>query len=286
MKMNMLLILMISLLSCDENNARFGIGDRSMKEEFAMAAAPDEAAANDYSIREGNLSDSPAPITSIEKKLIKNGSMRLKVENVKIAKGKIDNICKSFSAYTASENQDNFEDRLEYTHSIRVPAQHFDSIMMALEKVSIKVDGKNVRTEDVTAEFIDIETRLNTKKELENRYREILKQAKTVTDILSIESQIATVRSEIESMEGRLNYYKNQVSFSTIDLTYYEILGTDFGFGSKLANALGNGWDNLLWLFIGLINIWPFVILLGGSIVWIWRRIRARAARLAATGTK
>ena len=95
---------------------------------------------------------------------------------------------------------------------IRVPADRFDELLLIIEPLASKIESKNINTQDVTEEFIDVETRLKTKKELETRYLEILKQAKTVTDIISIESQIATVRSEIESMEGRINYLKNQVS--------------------------------------------------------------------------
>lgn len=276
MKMNILLLLLLSLFSCDERT-KFGIAPEAMKEKYALDMAMSTEAANDYSFGENDQSTVILP-SPIEKQLIKNGSMRLKVDDVKIAKEKIDKICKSFGAYTASENQDNLEDRLEYIQSIRVPAQYFDSMIMALEKIAEKVDGKNLSTEDVTAEFIDITTRLNTKKELENRYREILKQAKTVSDILAIESQIASVRAEIESMEGRLNYYKDQVAYSTLDLNYYEILGTDFGFASKLVTALGNGWDNLLSFLIGLTSIWPFVLIFGVGGYYFWRRYRLRAS--------
>jgi len=124
----------------------------------------------------------------------------------------------------------------------------------------------------VTEQFIDVEARLKTKKELEIRYKEILKQAKTVQDIVSIESQIASVRSEIESMEGRLNYLKNQVAFSTLNVTYYETIGTDFGFASKFIESLKGGWDNLLAFIIFMINLWPFVLGLSIVVVWIWRK--------------
>jgi LPXTG-motif cell wall-anchored protein len=99
-----------------------------------------------------------------------------------------------------------------------------------------------------------------------------LKQAKTVEEILSIESQLSNVRTEIESAEGKLNYLKSQISMSTLTITYYEVIGTDFGFGSKFANSLREGWDNLLLFLIGLTSIWPFVLVIGGGAFWFWRK--------------
>ena len=115
--------------------------------------------------------------------------------------------------------------------------------------------------QDVSEEFIDHEARLRTKKEVESRYREILKQAKTVQEILSVETEIGNIRSEIESIEGRLKYLSDQVSMSTLNITYYQKTGTDFGFASKFVQALKSGWDILLIFIIGIVNLWPFIII-------------------------
>ncbi|WP_276366720.1 DUF4349 domain-containing protein [Chryseolinea sp. H1M3-3] len=125
----------------------------------------------------------------------------------------------------------------------------------------------------MTEEFIDVEARLKTKKDLELRYRDLLKFAKTVEEMLSIESQMEDVRSNIESMEGRLNYLRNQVALSTITLSYFETTAADFGFASKLITSLKNGWDNFMVLIIALVSIWPFIIL---SAIIVYILIRRR----------
>jgi hypothetical protein len=73
----------------------------------------------------------------------------------------------------------------------------------------------------------------------------MLKQAKTVADIVSIEGQIANVRAEVESMEGRLKYLSNQVSFSTLNVSYYQESAAGYGFGSKFIGSLKSGWFNV-----------------------------------------
>ena len=78
-----------------------------------------------------------------------------------------------------------------------------------------------IDSQDVTEEYIDITARLKTKKELEARYLELLKKANKVEEIVSIEKEIGNLRSDIESIEGRLRYINNAVAYSTLD--NYEI---------------------------------------------------------------
>lgn len=243
-------------------------GSEGNQKEMAIA---DEAMAPEAKVASFN-SEQSSPVI-IERKLIKNGDLSFETADVKQTTVAIEAICKELNAYIAGENQNNYGERLQYNQTIRVPANRFDLLIQRIEPLALKIESKNINTQDVTEEFIDVEARLKTKKELEARYREILKQAKTVQDIVSIESQIANVRSEIESMEGRLKYLQNQVGFSTLNVSYYETIGTDFGFTSKVFRAIRQGWDSLLSFFIILVNLWPFIIIVIGF-VWglrVWR---------------
>lgn len=261
--------LCILFLGCDERRSEL-----RLSENTSYAGLTSFDALPSVKIPENH--NEPAPIT--QRKLIKNGELTFETSDVKKTKAAVDAICKELNAYISNENQNNFDERLQYNQIIRVSADKFDVLVQKIEAEASAVKTKNVNTQDVTEEFIDVEARLKTKKELEARYREILKQAKTVEEIISIESQIANVRSEIESMEGRLKYLNSQVAYSTLNLSYYETVGTDFGFGSKLGKALGSGWDYFLVFLIGLVNIWPFLILIA-LVVWLafrWDRRRRK----------
>jgi hypothetical protein len=230
---------------------------------------------------DGNAYNIAAPVAhkvsiNIERKLIRTGRLNFETHDVSKTKIEIDKACKEFGAYIASDHQSNHNNQLEFMQEIRVPAARFDGLLSQIESLGSRTQSKNINTQDVTEEYIDVEARLNTKKELEQRYLQILKQAKSLADVIALESQIANVRSEIESMQGKLNYLHSQVSYSTLTITYYEHIGTDFGFASKFVQSLRNGWDYLLTSLIGLISIWPFVILFV-AIVWFVIRRRRRA---------
>jgi hypothetical protein len=210
----------------------------------------------------------------VERKLIKNGDLSFETNDVKKTKASLEPLCKEFNAYISNENQNHYGNRLQYSLTIRVPAEKFDQLLAKIESEAVKVENRNIHTQDVTEEFIDVEARLKTKKDLEERYKEILKQAKTVQDIVTIEGQLANVRAEIESMQGRLKFLNNQVSFSTLNVSFFQYTGTDFGFANKFVRGLRQGWDNLLAFFIVLANLWPFIILISAAWIGIrqWRK--------------
>lgn len=265
MKVSLFLLTLLVFVSC---------GDQRSHAEYAPAYTAEMKMASASLDEQADAVDQSQPDVSIDRKLIRNGSLDFKTGDVKKTKAEIEKIVKTLKAYISSENENNYGDRIQYMQVIRVPAGQFDELIKQVEALGEKTENKNINTQDVTEEFIDVEARLRTKKELEARYREILKQAKTVADIVSIEGQISQVRSEIESMEGRLTYLKNQVSYSTLSVNYYESIGTEFGFFGKIKESLGNGWDNLLSFFIFLINLWPFVLIIAGLLFWWWQRRR------------
>ena len=211
----------------------------------------------------------------IERKIIKEGEISFETTNSTETRKVISKSIADFKGYISNDNIDDYKDRIEHKIIIRVPAEQFDSLLDKISQSAKKLDSKNINALDVTEEFIDVETRIKTKKELENRYKELLKKANTVEEILTIEKEIGNLRTDIESIEGRLTYLKNKISFSTLTVVFYEKTSSTFGFSSKLGHAIQNGWTNLLWFFVGLANLWPFVVI-GGIVVFMYRRYKNR----------
>jgi hypothetical protein len=256
----MMLLVWVALVGCTQGS---DLSNAKTEEAAARFAAADQASGGEI---------------IVERKLIKTGNLSMEVDDVKEVRKQVGDIVSSHKGYVSEERLDNYGDRLNHSMIIRVPAELYDTLVYSIEQVGQKVESKSVNVQDVTEEFIDIEARLNTKKELETRYREILKQAHTVSDIISVESNLNTVRGEIESMEGRLKYLSSQVSFSTLNLNFYQKLTTDFGFIGRIGDGFKNGWTNLLSFLIGLVNVWPFLIIIGGA---IWGLVRWRKSQKA-----
>jgi hypothetical protein len=258
MKLNAVLLMVIVLWSC-ENHRKREIAAGPEGEELTVAGTMSYDM--ETSQKSKSVSIKHGEINVNDRKLIKNGALSFESKDIEKTKIEIERICRTLNGYIANENGGSYGDRLHYEQHIRIPHKDFERFVQEVEHVASRFESKNIVTQDVTEEFVDIEARLKTKKDLESRYLELLKIAKTVEDMLSIESQIGNVRSEIESMEGRLNLIKNQISFSTLTISYYELTGVDFGFAAKFVYALKKGWENLLHFLIGIVNAWPFLIL-------------------------
>jgi hypothetical protein len=276
MKTNIIILCAVVASSCDHRpDSKMEISQEAMMAPpppMKMSEAADYAVTASYSPAEKK----ETPVHFTERMLIKNGSISFETADIEATRKDIEKLYREFDGYIASENHFNADDRLQQQQEVRIPSKNFDAFVEKVEKLGSKVEHKTIHTQDVTEEFIDLEARLKTKKELEARYRELLRFAKNVKDMLSIEEQIETVRSEIESMEGRLHYLKNQVAFSTISVSYYELTGVDFGFASKFVHALRNGWDNLLGFLISIVNVWPFM-LFGSAAIYLLVKYRRRS---------
>jgi hypothetical protein len=220
-------------------------------------------------------------IELVERKLIKEGNVEFKTDNLINARKTIFEAVNRYKGYVSSDQEFKSPGRKSNIVIIRVPSDNFDNLLSDATKGVVKFESKDIKVKDVTEEFLDIQARLKTKKELEMRYIDLLKQAKNVTEILEIEKQIGQLRSEIESIEGRLKYLQDRVSFSTLTMTFYEKIPNETEFGQKFKNGLRNGWDNMIWFFVLLTNIWSFIIIGLGLLIGIRYYIKKKKNTVA-----
>ncbi|SNR14214.1 DUF4349 domain-containing protein [Tenacibaculum jejuense] len=211
-------------------------------------------------------------IETIEKqklKIIKTGELKLKVKNVKRATAQIKTLLEKYNAYIANLRYENTSYQKQNNFTIKVPKAYFDMLLDSISTYAEVLDYENVSTQDVTEEFLDIETRLATKLQVKERYETILKKkAKTVEDIIYAEEKLGAIQEEIEVAQGRLKYLSNRVMLSTIHVKLYEEIPYKVSkvktetFGSKFKRAISFGWTFLENLVLTLVHIWP-VILIG-----------------------
>ncbi len=198
-----------------------------------------------------------------DRKLIKTGDLSFECVNLNETRDAIETAVKHYNGFIVNErlyrgyNNKTSNQALE----IRVPSENFDFLVSDISKGAQRLNQRSVEIEDVTEKYLDTETRLSVKRQLEARYRELLGEAKNVKDILAIEEQLAKLREDIESAEGQLKRLDDQVALSTLDVSYYVRLDEPPQFARHFRNGLGNGWDNLVWFFVGLLNIWPFILI-------------------------
>ena len=213
-----------------------------------------------------------APVV-VERKIIRNADLQLESDKPEEAQQKISQIAETKGGFvvetqsSASDVKANVRDTVSMT--VRVPSAKFDEALSEIRGTASRVIVENVKGEDVTEEFIDIEARLKTQKALEAQFLEIMKQSKTVEDALNVQTEIANVRGEIEKIEGRKRFLESQASLSTIKIrlqTPAAFSANSAGFFYQLTEALSDGFGAALSFILILVRILiallPFFLLI------------------------
>ncbi|MCP4440703.1 MAG: DUF4349 domain-containing protein [Aureispira sp.] len=257
-----LLVLLLGLASCGDqgNDNNDTIPRQTLGDDQPVPSAPQPTPQN----------------AGIAPKLIKEGHLTFQVDDCARFKATLSPILEKLNGVIAKEEQRNnqYQKRIDYT--IRVPAEHFDQLLASLEKNQDIPEYKLVSLEDVTTQYIDAQTRLNTRKAVHKRYTELLTEAKTVEAIIQVEEAARKVQEEIESAEGQLKYLDSKVNFSTLYLSVYEQNpSSQKGFFARVAEAFNDGWHGFLAFLVGLAQAWLFILLFG-LMAWFMYRKRKK----------
>lgn len=257
MKILMLLLPFFFLFSCVAKN-----------EEESLAMNVDLMELPASSPRAGHQNETVNAVRSLpEKKLIKEGFVEFETSDAEKTKAQIIAAAAASHAYISSDKENHVADKNSFTMIVRIPAAQFDTFLKSATKDVRYFDHKQIDVKDVTAQYLDVETRLKTKKEIELRYRQLLNKAVTVKDILSIEAELGTIRTEIEAGEGQLKLLADQVQYSTLRIEFYKTTSTPSVFTYQLSSAFVKGWENLLTMFILAVDVWPFILI--GIGLWL-----------------
>ncbi len=214
----------------------------------------------------GGKGNAEPAASNIERKLIRTGEISFQTKNIVETRTNIKAALSSLKGYIAKENAFDYRENPSEELVVRIPAENFDKLIELIAKGAEEIDSKRIDIEDVTEQFIDVEARLKTKKELETKYRELLSKAGAMEDVLKIEKELNVIREEIESTQGRLKYLSNQVSFCTLTIRYYSNKPVGFNFGGKLGSALKDGGTGFLWFIIIVFQLWPLWLISG--LIW------------------
>ncbi|MEP0985749.1 DUF4349 domain-containing protein [Ekhidna sp.] len=274
--MKTLTILIVFLMAaCGGGNS-----DSNLSMDYEAASMEEAVIEADASFSRKTANSSQSQDQEFQKKVIKTGGLSYKVESTKEEYSRINTLLEKHEAYISSENENKGYDRINYNISIKVPPQNFDPLINDLTK-DRKLDNRWVNTDDVTDRYYDLQSRIANKKKLEERYQEILQKANNVRDILEVERNLNQVRGEIESLQGQFKLLSHRITFSTIDVSFYELIPYELdqeqrpGFGTRLVNSITAGWQGFLTFLVYTLALWPFGLLAVG-VVWVVKKVRAR----------
>jgi len=159
----------------------------------------------------------------MSRKIIRSGEMEFEIDGFDIAVGTVTKIAIEEQGYIATVNSEKLPSgKVRGTVVVRVPPDNLDRLLLKLRALG-ELKSQRIGSEDVTKNYLDLESRLRAARTMEERLIAIIKDGKgAIKDLLLAEKELGEWRTRIETMVGEINYYNNLIAHSTLTITLYE----------------------------------------------------------------
>lgn len=306
--------MVLSLTACGSTSgSRYGISDL-MDADFAVATS-NESAAMEQAEYEGEFGtgtagtadttvteEGAANAVTTDRKLIKNVDMNVETREYDKLLAAVENkvtelggYIENLDAYNGS-HYSNYRSTRNASMTIRIPQNRLDEFLNTVSDQG-NVTSRSENVQDVTLTYVDLQSHRDALQTEQERLLQLLEQAESIEDIITIEQRLSDVRYQLESMESQLRSYDNRVDYSTVYLyidevevytpveeeTIWERVSTGF---MESLKSIGEGIkEAVIWFVIHIpyLVIWAIVILV---IVMILKKIKKRTKRIRAEEQK
>ena len=259
----------------------------------APLALPTAGAALDKGIQPGGANAANAFDARM---IVKNADIKLEVADTDIAIDRTTQLVGDLGGYIISSRvwvQAYYKFNLKYaTLTIGLPVDQFERALTRLRALSVKVLDETASGEDVTNQFVDLQSQLTNLEATRERIKSFLDNATTVDEALRINQQLSDIEKQIEQIKGQMNYLQNRSAFSTITINFEPQLpeivstptptptpsvwnpGKTFTSATKTVTSAYQGiLEFLIWFFVVIVPILapPFLIVWG-----LWKLLRRK----------
>jgi hypothetical protein len=251
-------------------------------------------AADSFSGAKGNAAQPPAA----DRLVIKNADLTIAVADPLSAMTAVMNLANTMGGFVVSSKSYKTQSKdgsslPQATVSVRVPAAKLDDALAAIHKLvadpKTDIQSENISGQDVTADYVDLQSRLTSLQATETKLNNIMDSATKTEDVLTVFNQISSINQQIEQVKGQIKYYEDSSAMSIINVQLLALAGVNpisiggwqpVGVVRDAFQALINVGQGLLvaliWLVIFFVPIF-LVFFFPGR--WIWRAYKRRQAR-------
>ena len=151
-----------------------------------------------------------------ERKIIKDARLELLVQDTDIAVDRLTAISTDFGGYLLSTRTWYEYDAKFAAVTFAVPVENFESALRRVRAVALKVESEESSGQDVTDQYVDLESQVRNLEATAERVRDFLKKAATVEEALKVSQQLSDLERQIEERKGKMKYLRDRAAFSTI----------------------------------------------------------------------
>jgi len=231
----------LAIAGCSSPEAEYG--DSTAKNSYAETASPAESsggAEKSKTISQNRTAPPSEPI-KMNRAVIREGKMTVRVKEVEQAERDIVKWINGLGGYVDSSTSQNYgEANPGVVMNLRIPVGHFDQVLDELSQRG-KITFKQLSSQDVTEQLIDIAARLKTLRLEEDRYLDLMRQAKGLDQIEAVQGKLSNVRTQIEQIAAKQKSLGELTALSKLELTLTQDAVT------TLARTEDKGWANQAW---------------------------------------
>ncbi|MDQ1146880.1 hypothetical protein QE429_003707 [Bacillus sp. SORGH_AS 510] len=220
-----LLIMFIGLAGCSSSSKNESAKMSDEKTVMDSAASGNKGETSNFSSEKskGEQTSEPGKFEGTKQMVIYQADLQLKVKKFEKTVQSLEEKAVKYGGYISQSNvAREGNEQISGTITIRVPQKYFQTFLHDAEGEAVEVLQRNISGQDVTEEYVDLESRLKSKRVVEERLLTFMKNAAKTEDLLKISADLAGVQEEIETIEGRMKYLENQTSLSTVTITLFE----------------------------------------------------------------
>ncbi len=285
-----------------------GGGSKNERTSETSSGAPSSASVGQDSSVSGGQSIAAATAASgsassttsgWDRKIIRNADLSLQVSDVESILSRVRSMVDGVGGVVFASSSAYNGELQTATMTLDVPSDQFDQVVTNLRSLDgvKKVVSETVTSQDVTDDYVDLQSQLTNLKATQARLAVLMDKATDLQDILTIEEELSKVEGQIEQTTGRINYLDKKTSFSRITLTLAPVgVATEpkSTSGFDLGKAVRDAWNASLDFTGGVLTalvkvgvflwwFWPLA-LIGAVATWIRRQRRRTVTTTIETG--
>lgn len=274
-KINGFIVLVLTVLlmvcACSKNNNE---SDYPADQEMKNTSTSDSIHSEEAGYIKGELIDD----TSLpsDRKIIRNASLEIEASDAAALYGQLGAFGNESGGYEFSYNISNHEEYSVINAVFKIPPEKLNAFVNFAGENG-KVINSSLSSEDITDNYFDMQTRLETKRKSLERYYELLKSADTIDGIIQLQKTIDSITLEIESYEGKLKLWNNLVDMATVEIYIRQYndpitIRKEINWNTLTLNDMGylikRGFVSLVNIIVSFLQ-WVFIAVLVSSPVWV-----------------
>lgn len=217
---------MANTFSTTSQSLGMGGGGAPQTDLYAPAPAMEAPSAPEaYNATRQLASDNSVVVAQqVERKVIKNADLSVVVKDPEESMNAISALAEQLGGYVVSSglSQSNYgPNNISLPSgniSIRVPAEKLNDVLTQIKADAVEVTSENISGQDVTDQYVDLQSRLTALQAAEKKLLEILDAAVKTEDVLAVYQQLQQVQSEIEVLKGQIKYIDQSVAMSSVNV--------------------------------------------------------------------